>query len=156
MRPPSARRPTLLLLLLIIQSTHTFKSLAVVSKIIIDQVKGATRPGGGGVQAAAGARLGGDQGLSIALHAPVGMDFDDALLEQLIEDKIPAPENVFSLVSEMHQRNEFIAAYMGAAETGNGLFRLMKSLRHESTGAGDIAARLGIKAPVMGRARVPR
>ena len=57
-----------------------FKSLAVVNKIIIDQVKGATRPGGGGVQAAAGARLGGDQGLSIALHAPVGMDFDDALL----------------------------------------------------------------------------
>ena len=80
MRPSAARRPTLLLLLLIIQSTHTFKSLAVVSKIIIDQVKGATRPGGGGVQAAAGARLGGDQGLSIALHAPVGMDFDDALL----------------------------------------------------------------------------
>ena len=57
MRPPSARRPTLLLLLLIIQSTHTFKSLAVVGKIIIDQVKGATRPAGGGLQAAAGAPI---------------------------------------------------------------------------------------------------
>lgn len=71
-------------------------------------------------------------------------DFDDDLLEQLIEDKIPAPENVFSLVSEMHQRNEFIGAYMGAAEHSNGVFRLMKSLRHESTSFGDIAERLQI------------
>ncbi|KMW59009.1 Translation elongation factor G-related protein [Candidatus Rhodobacter oscarellae] len=73
-------------------------------------------------------------------------DFDDDLLEQLIEDKVPAPENVFALVSQMHQRNAFIAAYMGAAEHGNGLFRLMKSLRHESSGPGDIPERLGIGA----------
>ncbi len=69
-------------------------------------------------------------------------DFDDDLLEQLIEDKIPAPENVFALVSNMHQQNAFIAAYLGSAEHGNGIFRLMKSLRHESSGPGDIAERL--------------
>ena len=70
-------------------------------------------------------------------------DFDDDLLEQLIEDRIPATESVFALVSDMHQRNAFIAAYLGAAEHANGVNRLMKSLRHESSGAGDIPERIG-------------
>lgn len=71
-------------------------------------------------------------------------DFDDDLLEQLIEDKVPAPERVFELVSDMHQHNAFITANLGSAEHGNGIFRLMKSLRHESSGAADIAERLGV------------
>jgi elongation factor G len=70
----------------------------------------------------------------------------NALLEQLIEDKVPATDSVFALVSQIHQDNAFIPAYMGAAEHGNGVFRLMKSLRHECTRPGDIAARLGIEA----------
>ncbi len=70
-------------------------------------------------------------------------DFDDDLLEQLIEDKIPAPESVFALVSQMHQQNAFTAAYMGSAELGNGVFRLMKSLRHESSGADNVPERNG-------------
>ncbi len=75
-------------------------------------------------------------------------DFDDDLLEQLIEDKVPATDSVFALVSDMHKRNEFYAAYLGAAEHGNGIFRLMKSLRHESSSAGDIAGRLGLDGSV--------
>jgi len=69
-------------------------------------------------------------------------DFDDALLEQLIEDRVPASESVFALVSETHRKNAFISAYLGVAERGNGVFRLMKSLRHESAGADDVARRL--------------
>jgi len=75
-------------------------------------------------------------------------DFDDDLLEQLIEDKLPAPESVYALVADMHKRNEFLAAYLGSAEHGNGVTRLMKSLRHESSSAADIAGRLGLDGAV--------
>ncbi len=72
-------------------------------------------------------------------------DFDDDLLEQLIEDRIPASESVFALVSDMHRKNAFISAYLGVAERGNGVFRLMKSLRHESSGVAGITERLGLE-----------
>ena len=71
-------------------------------------------------------------------------DFDDALLEQLIEDRTPASESVFDLVSDMHRKNAFISAYLGVAVRGNGVFRLMKSLRHESSSASDLPGRLGL------------
>ncbi len=71
-------------------------------------------------------------------------DFDDDLLEQLIEDRIPASESVFALVSDMHRKNAFISAYLGVAEHGNGVFRLMKSLRHESSSVAGVAERLGL------------
>jgi len=71
-------------------------------------------------------------------------DFDDALLEQLIEDRTPASESVFDLVSDMHRKNTFISAYLGVAVRGNGVFRLMKSLRHESSSASDLPGRLGL------------
>ena len=73
-------------------------------------------------------------------------DFDDDLLEQLIEDRIPASESVFSLVSDMHRKNAFITTHLGVAELGNGAFRLMKSLRHESSSVADIAGRLGLQS----------
>jgi len=58
--------------------------LGIASKIIVDTVAGRTRPGGGGVQAAAGARLTSDRdSLQIDLFAPVGLDFDDSLLTPL-------------------------------------------------------------------------
>ena len=75
-------------------------------------------------------------------------DYDDALLEQLIEDKLPPTEEVFTLMADIHRRNEFVPAYLGAAEHANGVNRLMKSLRHESGGAGDIAGRLGLGTDV--------
>jgi elongation factor G len=70
-------------------------------------------------------------------------DFDDALLEQLIEDREPAPENVYALVAEVHRKNEVIPAFLGSALHMNGVNRLMKSLRHESTDVSAIADRLG-------------
>lgn len=75
-------------------------------------------------------------------------DFDDDLLEQLIEDKIPAPENVFALVADMHKRNEFLVAYLGASEHANGVNRLMKSLRHETSSPAEIAGRLGLDGTI--------
>lgn len=71
-------------------------------------------------------------------------DFNDDLLEQLIEDKTPPTDEVFALLADIHKRNELIPAYLGSAEHANGVNRLMKALRHESPGAGDMAARLGL------------
>ena len=52
---------------------------SVLSKMIVDTIDGAQRPGGGGVQAAVGATLAVPQ-LRCALHAPVGCDFDAGML----------------------------------------------------------------------------
>ncbi|MDF0601385.1 elongation factor G [Psychromarinibacter sp. C21-152] len=71
-------------------------------------------------------------------------DFNDDLLEQLIEDRVPAPENVFSMVAEMHKNNQIIPVFLGAAAHRNGLTRLMKDLRHETAGPEAVAARLGV------------
>ncbi|MDJ0825915.1 MAG: elongation factor G [Rhodobacter sp.] len=71
-------------------------------------------------------------------------DFNDDLLEQLIEDKTPATEDVFALLADIHKRNELIPAYLGSAEHANGVNRLLKALRHESSGAAELAARLGL------------
>lgn len=59
-------------------------------------------------------------------------DHDDALLEQLIEDKQPATEEVYDLAAQVLQSHEIVPAYLGAASHGNGLRRLMKALRHEA------------------------
>ncbi|WP_172295520.1 elongation factor G [Pseudoruegeria sp. HB172150] len=71
-------------------------------------------------------------------------DFNDDLLEQLIEDKVPAPDSVFSMVADMHMRNELIPVFLGSALHANGVTRLMKDLRHESGSAEAVAERMGI------------
>ncbi len=59
-------------------------------------------------------------------------DFDDALLEQLIEDKQPLTENVYDIATNVLQHHELVPALLGSAEHRNGMLRLMKSLRHEA------------------------
>lgn len=71
-------------------------------------------------------------------------DFNDELLEQLIEDRVPAPSNVFSMVAEMHKHNDIIPVFLGAALHGHGARRLMKDLRHETAGPSSVGARLGV------------
>ncbi|MEM6694337.1 MAG: elongation factor G [Pseudomonadota bacterium] len=71
-------------------------------------------------------------------------DFNDDLLEQLIEDHVPAPESVFSMVAQMHKQNEWIPAFLGSALLCNGITRLMKDLRHETGDTEALAARLRI------------
>ncbi len=71
-------------------------------------------------------------------------DFNDDLLEQLIEDRKPATEDVFKLIADIHRKNEIIPALLGAAVHANGANRLMKGLRHEAPQVGAIRARLGL------------
>ncbi|MEM6588642.1 MAG: elongation factor G [Pseudomonadota bacterium] len=61
-------------------------------------------------------------------------DFDDTLLEQLIEDQQPLTEDVYQTATTVLQQHELVPALMGSAEHRNGMLRLMKSLRHEAPG----------------------
>lgn len=65
-------------------------------------------------------------------------DFDDSLLEQLIEDQRPLEKDVYQTATEVLQHHELVPALLGAAEHRNGMLRLMKSLRHEAPQA-DVA-----------------
>ncbi|TCM73678.1 elongation factor G [Rhodovulum steppense] len=75
-------------------------------------------------------------------------DFDDHLMEQLIEDREPPTGEIYKTLAEAHRDNRIIAAYLGAAGHGNGLTRLMKALRHEAPDMTAIGPRLGIAAPL--------
>lgn len=59
-------------------------------------------------------------------------DFDDALLEQLIEDQQPLAETVYDIATSVLQHHDLVPALLGSAEHRNGMLRLMKSLRHEA------------------------
>ncbi len=69
-------------------------------------------------------------------------DFDDRLLEELIEDRKPLASEVYGVATRVLQHHDLIPALMGAASHGNGLLRLMKSLRHEVPKVGALAERL--------------
>ncbi len=71
-------------------------------------------------------------------------DFDDALLEQLLEDKEPATDEVYGHVTEALQQDRVVPVFLGSAEHMNGIGRLWKALRHEGPSAALTAERLGI------------
>jgi elongation factor G len=58
-------------------------------------------------------------------------DYDDALLEQIIEDKVPVAKDVYSVSTKVLQHHDLVPVLLGAAALRNGLQRLLKSLRHE-------------------------
>lgn len=71
-------------------------------------------------------------------------DFDDALMEQLLTDINPAQDAVFAdLVEEMNQ-GLIVPVFLGSAQNGFGVRRLLKALRHELRQPSVAAERLGI------------
>jgi elongation factor G len=70
-------------------------------------------------------------------------DFDDHLLEQLIEDQAPLADEVYDVATKVLQHNDLIPVFLGAAEHCNGVHRLLKSLRHEAPGIDETRSRLG-------------
>ncbi|MCB1391487.1 MAG: elongation factor G, partial [Rhodobacteraceae bacterium] len=70
-------------------------------------------------------------------------EYDDALLEELVEDREPASGALFQIARREMEDNVLIPAFMGAASHLNGVTRLMKALRHEVPGPEALAARLG-------------
>ncbi|MCH7487833.1 MAG: elongation factor G [Proteobacteria bacterium] len=71
-------------------------------------------------------------------------DFDDTLLEELLEDTVPSTEEIYSNLTRDLREGAIVPVFFGSAERDNGIRRLLKALRHEAPGPQETAARLGI------------
>lgn len=77
-------------------------------------------------------------------------EFDDWLLEQIVEDHAPATGPVYAICERVLRENKAIEAMIGAASHGNGIRRLMKALRHEAPHVEVLRDRLAAGAGVQG------
>jgi elongation factor G len=71
-------------------------------------------------------------------------DFDDHLLEQLLEDAIPPKEEIYQQIAKDLAGDLIVPVLLGAAEHDHGVHRLLKSLRHDVPGPELTAARIGV------------
>jgi len=72
-------------------------------------------------------------------------DFDDKLLEQLLEDTVPSKEEIYSHLARNLAADRIVPVLLGAAERDAGVRRLLKSLRHDVPETSATAARLGLQ-----------
>ena len=72
-------------------------------------------------------------------------DYDDQLMEELLEEIEPSRERIFQdLVREM-QAGSICPVLIGAAELGHGVGRLLKAIRHEAPDIAVTRKRLGVE-----------
>jgi elongation factor G len=71
-------------------------------------------------------------------------DFDDALLEQLLEEVEPPKEEIYRHLTSTLQGVQTVPVFLGSGLADYGVRRLWKALRHETPSAQETAARLGI------------
>ena len=73
-------------------------------------------------------------------------DFDDTLLEELLDDVVPSSDEVYaSLTKDLHG-NLIVPVFFGSAEHDNGVTRILKALRHETPEHDAIIDRIGATA----------
>ena len=72
-------------------------------------------------------------------------DFDDTLLEELLEDTVPSTEEIYSNLTRDLRDGSVVPVFFGSAEKDNGIRRLLKAFRHEAPGPEATAGRLGIE-----------
>lgn len=77
-------------------------------------------------------------------------DFDEHLLDELIEDKEPPVAEVYDIASRTVQHNDLVPCFFGSASKGHGITRLMKSLRHDAPAVEAAQRRLASKATAVG------
>ncbi|MDA0661517.1 MAG: elongation factor G [Proteobacteria bacterium] len=70
-------------------------------------------------------------------------NFDDPLLEALLEDSVPPKDEIYDYLTKDLQENTVVPVFIGAAEQTAGVLRLMKPLRHETPDPSVTLARLG-------------
>jgi len=75
-------------------------------------------------------------------------DHDDTLMEQLLEDIEPPQDEVFDDLAADIREGSVIPVLIGAAENGNGILRLLKTIRHDAPDVEATRERLG--APAAG------
>ncbi|MSO91914.1 MAG: elongation factor G [Rhodospirillales bacterium] len=81
-------------------------------------------------------------------------DFDDKLLEALLEDSVPSTDDIYRNLTKDLQQNLIVPVFFGSALHDNGIRRLLKALRHEAPEPAVTAARL--KIDVKGAGPVAR
>ena len=70
-------------------------------------------------------------------------DFDDELMEELINEQAPGREHVMSDLADELGRVQIVPVFLGSAENGSGVLRLLKALRHETPALSHAAQRIG-------------
>jgi elongation factor G len=71
-------------------------------------------------------------------------DFDDKLLEQLLEDMVPPKEEIYRHLTQNLSSDRIVPIFLGSAQLDHGVRRLWKALRHETPAVAQTAARLGL------------
>jgi elongation factor G len=71
-------------------------------------------------------------------------DFNDDLLESLLEDVVPSTEEIYENLTRDLQSHLIVPVFFGSAEHDNGVRRLLKALRHEAPEHDVVAERLGV------------
>lgn len=71
-------------------------------------------------------------------------DFDDTLMEELLEDVAPSTEEVYDTLARDLGDDKVVPVFFGTAEQDHGINRLLKALRHEAPGVAETAQRLGV------------
>jgi len=71
-------------------------------------------------------------------------DFDDKLLEQLLEDVQPSKDEIYNQLTHDLRRDLIVPVFLGSAALDHGVRRLWKALRHETPAAVTTADRLGV------------
>ncbi len=73
-------------------------------------------------------------------------DFDDSLLEQLLEEVEPPKEEIYRHLTQTLRGAQIVPVFLGSGFADYGVRRLWKALRHETPLPQETAARLGIAA----------
>ena len=71
-------------------------------------------------------------------------DYDDVLMEQLLEDVQPEKSLIFQDLAEEMRAGKISPVFIGSAEHGNGITRLLKAIRHEAPTVVETRERLGL------------
>ncbi|HEY7688126.1 MAG TPA: elongation factor G, partial [Dongiaceae bacterium] len=71
-------------------------------------------------------------------------DFDDHLLEQLLEDAVPSKGELYQQVAKDLAGDLIVPVLMGSALHDGGVRRLLKALRHDVPGPAETAKRIGL------------
>jgi elongation factor G len=71
-------------------------------------------------------------------------DFDDELLEKLLEEVEPSKDEIYQHLTSTLKRAQVVPVFLGSAFADYGIRRLWKALRHETPGPQETAARRGI------------
>lgn len=71
-------------------------------------------------------------------------DFNDELMEKVLEDVEPEKDEVYQNLTSDYQNGLIVPVIFGAAEMDHGVRRLLKALRHEVPAAAKAAERVGV------------